>query len=218
MSSIATNREPARWVADLSASGAAANAAFADLTEVITRGLRRALAGRGVSDTDLDDFVQESLIRIHQKLDTFRGDSKFTTWAIAISIRVALTHLRKRRWGDVSLEALSRGGGLTELQTDDSATAQFEQDQERSRVLRIMQRVIQNDLTERQRVVLLAELGGMPKESLAEELGLTSNALYKAAHDARKALKKRLTDEGIGENEVRSAFEGASNPSEASTR
>ena len=173
MSSIETNREPERWVADLSASGAAANAAFADLTEVITRGLRRALAGRGVSDTDLDDFVQESLIRIHQKLDAFRGDSKFTTWAIAISIRVAL---------------------------------------------RIMQRVIQNDLTDRQRVVLLAALGGMPKESLAEELGLTSNALYKAAHDARKALKKRLTDEGIGENEVRSAFEGASNPSEASTR
>ncbi|RNC81210.1 MAG: sigma-70 family RNA polymerase sigma factor [Phycisphaera sp.] len=218
MGSFDANREPEGWVADLSASGAIADAAFADLTTVISRGLRRALAGRGVSEADLEDFVQESVVRIHQKLDTFRGDSKFTTWAIAISIRVALTHLRKRRWNDVSLEALSRGNGLAELQTDESAAIQVERNQEISRVLRVMQRVIQNDLTERQRVVLLAKLAGMPKESIADQLGLTSNALYKATHDARKALKKRLIEEGIDEEEVREAFMDASSTSEVPTR
>ena len=75
--------------------------ALADLRALLMRGLRAALAGhRKITEGDLDDFVQDALVRILDALDSFRGESRFTTWAHKIAIRVALTELRRRRWRD----------------------------------------------------------------------------------------------------------------------
>jgi RNA polymerase sigma-70 factor (ECF subfamily) len=55
----------------------------------------------------LEDAVQDALIRALGELDRFEGRSLFTTWVTTIAVRVALTELRRRRWRDVSLEALT---------------------------------------------------------------------------------------------------------------
>lgn len=48
---------------------------------------------------DTDDLVQESLLRAFEKLATFRGDAKFSTWLCTIGTRKALDYLRQRkRW------------------------------------------------------------------------------------------------------------------------
>jgi RNA polymerase sigma-70 factor (ECF subfamily) len=43
------------------------------------------------------DMTQETFIRVHQRLDQFRGDSAFTTWLHAIAVSVTLNGLRKRK-------------------------------------------------------------------------------------------------------------------------
>jgi RNA polymerase sigma-70 factor (ECF subfamily) len=69
-----------------------------------------------------------------------------------------------------------------------------------------MHRVIETDLTDRQRQALVAELRGMPQAEIALQMGLTRNALYKLTHDARQNLKRGLEAVGIGADEVRETF------------
>jgi RNA polymerase sigma-70 factor (ECF subfamily) len=48
---------------------------------------------------DTEDLVQETVLRALEKLSTFRGDSAFSTWLVAIGVRAVLDHLRARkRW------------------------------------------------------------------------------------------------------------------------
>ena len=85
--------------------------ALAELRGVLLNGLRVALRERGnVSDAHLEDFVQEALLKILERLDQFAGRSKFTTWAHMITVNVAFGELRRKRWQDISLDALVADG------------------------------------------------------------------------------------------------------------
>src|SRR5262249_40026340 len=81
------------------------------LRAILLNGLRIGLRDRtDGSEAQLEDFAQESLLRILKRLDQFEGRSKFVTWAYAIAINTAFAELRRNRWQDVSLEALTADG------------------------------------------------------------------------------------------------------------
>src|SRR5918994_1123567 len=116
-----------QWLADL--RGPNPNEALADLYDLLVRGLRLGLGnyGGGV-DANAEDFAQEALIKITGNLASFRGASRFTTWAQKIAMNVALTELKRRRWRDVSLqdifagrEAADRGPADNELNPEKQA-------------------------------------------------------------------------------------------------
>src|SRR5215211_3711 len=94
-----------QWLAEL--GGPNPDEALADLYDLLVRGLRAAFGsyGGGV-EANFGDFAQEALIRITGNLDSFPGESRFTTWAQKIAMNVALTELKRRRWRDVSLQDL----------------------------------------------------------------------------------------------------------------
>lgn len=165
----------------------------------IRDGLRAALARRTqADDADLDDFAQESVLRILDRLHTFRGDANFTTWAMAIAIRVSLTALRKRRWA---------GKPLQELDFEPEAIGPIGgPSSERSELLHVLHDAIQEHLTPRQRQILLGELAGVPQVVLAERLSATPGAIYKVSHDARKKLKTVLAAAGFDARTVRNTL------------
>jgi RNA polymerase sigma-70 factor (ECF subfamily) len=100
-----TERTNEQWLAEL--RGPNPDAALADLYDLLVRGLRAALGGYGSGvEANFGDFAQEALIKITGNLDSFRGESRFTTWAQKIATNVALTELKRRRWRDVSLQEL----------------------------------------------------------------------------------------------------------------
>ena len=84
--------------------GAGQEEALADLRAFLVRGLRHALSD--VPPQNLEDFAQDALLKILAGLDSFRGESRFTTWANKIAIRVAFSEMRRRRWKDISLQDL----------------------------------------------------------------------------------------------------------------
>ncbi|VTR94181.1 rna polymerase sigma 70 : Uncharacterized protein OS=Sorangium cellulosum So0157-2 GN=SCE1572_05510 PE=4 SV=1: Sigma70_r2: Sigma70_r4_2 [Gemmata massiliana] len=137
-------------------------------------------------------------------LATFRGDSRFTTWAVTIAVRVAFTELRRARWRDVSLDRLVEDvpTRTPAAPPDDALSTDA-----RQMVLAEMHRVIETGLTDRQRQALVAEFKGMPQAEIAAQMGLTRNALYKLTHDARQNLKRGLEAAGIDGDEVREAFD-----------
>ena len=200
-----TNQE---WITDLRAE-APTEAAVAELREILRRGLFRAMANRpDVTETDVEDFAQDATLRVIERIDSFRGDSKFTTWAISVAIRTALTAVRKRSWGERSLEDL----GLTD---DHPATPREPEPSalektERAELLRALRRAIDRDLTARQRTLILAKLADMPSAEIARQLDAKPNALYKLYHDARKRLRAGLEQEGFSADAVRNLFHDAS--------
>ncbi len=195
-----------QWLAEL--RGPNPDGALADLYDLVVRGLGAALGGYGGGvEANFGDFAQEALIKITGNLDSFRGESRFTTWAQKIAINVALTDLKRRRWRDVSLqelfarrEAADRGPADAQLTPERLAL--------QSTVLQELRRIIDEGLTDRQREAVVAVLlEGMPISEVARRMGTNQNALYKLLHDARKKLKKRMEDTGFSLQEVLAAFE-----------
>ena len=77
---------------------------------------------------------------------------------------------------------------------------------ERRSIIDAMHRVIQSQLTERQRDVLLSEVRGEPMAEIAIRVGSSRNAIHKLTHDARKRLKRGLERTGHSAATVAVAF------------
>jgi len=76
--------------------------------------------------------------------------------------------------------------------------------------MRLVSAAIDNDLTDRQRQAMVAiVLQGMPLSEVAAHMDTNANALYKLLHDARKRLKKRLTEAGMPPEDILAAFQDA---------
>jgi RNA polymerase sigma-70 factor (ECF subfamily) len=182
------------------------SAAVRALRDILQNGLRVALNGRSdVSEAHLEDFAQESLLRVLDRLEQFQGRSKFTTWAQAIALNVAFTELRRKRWQDVSLDALMADGermAEPAMMADDVLGA----DEDRTRLVAVLRHAIENDLTPKQRAAILGELRELPFDQIVELLGTSRSAAYKMLHDARRALKQRLHEAGITGADIQNAF------------
>jgi len=202
------------WLLDLRSNGSAREEALEDLRAVIQKGLPYALS-RWLSPDQpqfnslVDEVTQETLLRVLDQLDTFEGRSQFTTWVHKIAVRIALTELRRKRWRDSSLDELTENedappppGLLADPQAGPETSA------ERADMLARVRRIIEEELTDRQREALvLLGVKDMPMEDAARKLKTNRNALYKLLHDARIRLKNRLSMEDINAHEVLALFE-----------
>ena len=202
------DRDNETWLAHLGGTGPDQQAALSDLRDALLRGLRKVLSRRaGAGDAFLEDVVQDALVRILERLPQFEGRSRFVTWAMAVALRVAMSALRRRKWGDVSLDEVVADADLTPVRVVINGPAPDAQS-EREAILAAMHEVIQSGLTEKQREALLAELRGMPQDEIARHLGSNRNAVYKLTHDARKRLKRGLEAAGFTAEDIGAAFAG----------
>ena len=209
-----TERTNEQWVADLGAPGEAQEDALADLRAIILKGLPYALSN-WLSPADpqfeslSEEVAQDTLLRVLDSLHTFEGRSKFTTWVHKIAVRIALTELRRKRWRDVSLDELTESvpsESLLGVMADPEAGP--DELAEQSDMIEHLRRVIDEELTDKQREALIAtRIHGMPMEEVARRMGTNRNALYKLLHDARQRLKGCMEEEGLSPEEVLAAFE-----------
>jgi RNA polymerase sigma factor (sigma-70 family) len=49
------------------------------------------------NEDDADDITQDVFIQVHQSVNSFKGDAKFSTWLYRIAISKALDHLKKKK-------------------------------------------------------------------------------------------------------------------------
>jgi RNA polymerase sigma-70 factor (ECF subfamily) len=198
-----------QWLADLSGRPDAQSAAIADLRERLQRGIFYYLSRERSDLTHLssqelaqmaEDLAQDATLRVMQNLGSFRGDSRFTTWATKIAVRLAISDLRRARYKDFSLDDLTADGDLLPLSADTTthSLTNPEHETERADVMVKIEHALAEALTERQFQALSAvALQGVPLEIVAEQMGTNRNALYKLLHDARRKLRSRLEAEGL---------------------
>ncbi len=209
-----THRTNEQWLAELQVGHSRREIALADLRQRLIKGLGYALRDY-LSPADpnydalVEESVQEAMIKILDSLDTFQGRSRFITWAQKIGVHTALTELRRKRWRDTSLDTLVQNeedAPASHLMADPADNP--EQTALQADLLRRVQKVIAEDLTDRQRIAMVGtRIRNLPFEQVAQEMDIRPNALYKLLHDARLRLKKHLEAEGLTPEEILAAFD-----------
>jgi RNA polymerase sigma-70 factor (ECF subfamily) len=126
------------------------------------------------------------------KLDDFRGDSRFSTWAYKFALYEAGVRVRRRAWQHREV-VLDPGAWLTVGDRGAGPAARLHQ----TELLDAIRLAIDTELTAHQRDVLVAlTIQGIPIDVLAERLDSTRGALYKTLHDARRRLRTQLAAAG----------------------
>ena len=182
--------ESRAWLEQLQADGPVRDAAIARLHAVLLREARyevrrRTAALSHPSGRDLEDLAvqaaDDALVAILAKLEDFRGDALFTSWARRFAALEVPGEIR-RRLGHLRELPNDSDGWLAER----PASEDPQQLTEVRDLARTVRRLIADELTAHQREVLLAmAVDEIPTDRLALQLGSTPGALYKAVHDAR---------------------------------
>jgi len=149
-----------------------------------------------ISGPEFDDLANQAaddaLVNILRKIDDFRGQSRFTTWAYKFVMFEVSGKVARHTWRThpPSREA------LTWDRLPDSLASGPDDRLEQREQLRALSVAI-GELTDRQREVFVAiALNDVPIDVLALELGTNRNAIYKNLFDARRNLRASLADSG----------------------
>jgi RNA polymerase sigma-70 factor, ECF subfamily len=195
--------ESQAWLGSLRASGSEREEAVARLHDLLLRAARYEASRRRdslsrVGATELDDLAHQAaddaLVAVLAKLDSFRGDSRFTTWAYKFALLEAGVKLRRRAWEGRELP-LDDEARVPDLRPSPEAGA------EAGELLRTLSEAIKNELTPHQREVLVAvAVNDVPIDVLADRMHSTRGALYKTLHDARQKLRAHLGAQGLRPN------------------
>jgi RNA polymerase sigma-70 factor, ECF subfamily len=170
--------------------------AMAELHALMLRAARFELHRRRVLPyAEAEDLAaqaaNDAMVALLGKLDTFRGQSRFTTWAYKFALLEAGVKARRRAWQDreVLLDE-------TVWPTIGAAGPSAQQTVEDAELLRAVRDAMRTRLTRHQREVFTAlALNGVPIDVLAERLDTTRGALYKTLHDARAKLRAAIGGE-----------------------
>ena len=209
-----TKHSNEEWLSYLRSNGTEKEEALTDLRKIILAGLSYALE-KWIRHDDprfsafLEEVAQETLVRVLKRLDSFEGRSQFTTWVHTIAVHVALSELRRVRWLEVSLDEMLEVKDSDDEPRDlvDPGTG-VEEKAEQKRMVAVINKMIQNELTEKQRQALISvAVNGLSIDETAILMKVERNALYKIIHDARVKLKKRLELERLSPAEILASFE-----------
>lgn len=193
--------ESRQWLDALTRTGPEHELAVDRLHALLLRAARFEIARRrrdlaNGRPEELEDLATQAaadaLMAIMRKLATYRGDSRFTTWAYKFALLEAAVKVRRRAWQqrEVPLE----DEGWARLTDRRSAP---DTDAETAELIGAVRDAITETLTPHQRAVLIAiTLNDVPIDVLAERLSTTRGALYKTLHDGRKKLRARLAADG----------------------
>lgn len=168
-------------------------AAFAAAFDRYADRIFRLALGLLGDELEADGIVQETFVRLFQKLDSFEGRSSLGTWLYRVAYNLSLDHLRKRRpdltiedeedqvaavattvadWGRLPEEALSNEEVREAL---DQAIAA---------------------LPEHYRVVfILREIEGLSTKETAQVTEISVSAAKVRLHRARLFLRERLAEQ-----------------------
>jgi len=192
----------ARWIAELGAEGAARDGAHARLHDLLVRAARaetsRRTARLRLSGAEADDLAHQAaadaMLAVLAKLPTFRGESRFTTWAYKFVVFEVSAKIGRHFW--------TRQPTLPLDESDwERLPERFgwrpDREAEWRELLAVLRHSVENELTAHQRRVFKAiVLDAVPLDSLCVELATNRNAIYKTLFDARRKLRATLVAKG----------------------
>ena len=199
----------ADWVDVLTSTGREREAGLARLhgmlVRVAVRELRRRAASAAITGPEFDDLAHQAasdaMIAIIAKLDTFRGESRFTTWAYRFVVLEVSSKLGRHFWRQhpaASLDAEDWDRLPDRFGLDPGEQA------EQADLMAAVRRAVGEVLTAHQRRLFVAiVVNGIPLDAAVARSGMTRNSIYKAVFDARRKIRAYLVDNGYLEERRR---------------
>lgn len=170
--------------------------AFEMLVQQETPRLFRVLIRILNDEEEAKNILQETFLQAYLRRDTFRKESKWTTWLYAIGINLARASLRKSKrlssLGDQDVDRLQptfAKGMFVESPTSWDPLKLAEQTDKHS----ILYRAIEQLPEDYREIVVLRDIEEHSSEEVASILGITSGAVRVRLHRARHALRALLT-------------------------
>ena len=193
--------ESEEWPRVLACTGPRREEALARLHGLLVRVAQKEVARRAarlrITGPELDDLAYQAaadaLVAITSKLEQFRGESRFTTWAYKFVIFEVSAKIGRHFW---------RHPGVR-LDADewerlpDRFGFEPAQEAEWRDLLAALHRAVDQELTARQRRIFVAiVLNNVPLDALVIELACNRNAIYQTLFDARRKLRAALAADG----------------------
>jgi RNA polymerase sigma-70 factor (ECF subfamily) len=144
------------------------------------------------NETDAEDAAQETVIKVYQNLDKFRGDSQFRTWVLSIARNEGLGRLRKiasRR--EDSFDADEQSGDYTPAILTSWREIPTEALEQKELGV-ILRRAIEGLPEIYRNIVLLRDIEEMDIRQTAAALGISEAAVKVRLHRARALLQRTL--------------------------
>ena len=132
---------------------------------------------RGLQDADIDDVVQEALLKIHRARDSYDPSrSKLTTWAATIAQRCNIDRNRKRKPEPGLLEEVI---GISSNRGEDAADIAFRL------------KLVMGKLPKKHRAILEQRcINGLPTSKLAESDGVKNSTIRWRLSQARQCFRE----------------------------
>jgi RNA polymerase sigma-70 factor (ECF subfamily) len=157
--------------------------AHRQLLGVLGRYLRGYFARRiGTATGEVEDLVQETLLAVHLKRDSYDRSLPFTPWAYAFARYKLIDHLRRRKRS-------------VQIPLEDAGALFSADDPEEGAVRTDLDRLLQR-LPDRQRSLIEdVKLQGLSVEQAAQNRGVTAVSARVMLHRSLKWLTQALRDE-----------------------
>lgn len=141
---------------------------------------------------EAEDLTQETFIRIHRSLATFRGESSLATWLYRIATNVSFDHFRRN-----ATQQAKTALPLEETEPDrawvvDETPASPEQLAAQSEMSACVQEFIQHLPPTYRAVLVLHDLQGLKNREIADVLDCSLNMVKIRLHRARNKLRVAL--------------------------
>jgi RNA polymerase sigma-70 factor (ECF subfamily) len=147
-------------------------------------GFLRGYFGRrlGPAAADVEDLVQETLLAIHLKRDTYGRGQPFTPWVHAIARYKLIDHFR-------------RVSARPSMPIEDAAELWAQENPEEGAVRHDVKRLLDR-LPARQRALMEdVKLAGLSMEEAAQRSGMSVSAVKVSVHRGMKRLSEEVSDE-----------------------
>ncbi|MCW3119708.1 MAG: polymerase sigma-70 factor [Chitinophagaceae bacterium] len=140
---------------------------------------------------DAEDIAQEVFVQVYQSINTFKGESKFSTWLYRITIAKALDHeRRKKRKKRFAVIKKLFGDTGEEVVVPDFEHPGVTFDKKESAA--ILFKAI-SQLPENQRIAFtLHKVDGLSYQEVSEVMEVTISSVESLMHRAKNNLKKSL--------------------------
>lgn len=146
--------------------------------------VRKICFGFASNEDELNDFTQEVFIQIWRKLDTFRGQSKISTWIYRVTVNVCLYEVSKKKRNEKIKQELVK----FPIDETDSSVTQFKENQ-----INYLYDAIKK-LPQLDRAIIMLYLEKRTHNEIAEIIGLSQSNVGVRINRIKKKLKKIMKD------------------------
>jgi len=149
------------------------------------------IVGRIVLDRDeIQDVCQEVFIKVYQRINEFRGESRFSTWIASIAYHQCLNHLRKkRRLNETNIDDLP----IEHFQNEASPDIIFDNNETK----RLLKQIVESLPLSYRTVITLFYLEEFSYAEIEQITGMPEGTIKSNLFRAKAILKEKLSNTSL---------------------